>query len=97
MYVKEGLVRMHGKHSEDHRTRQVQFHDIITAGRNHRLEQEEEQEEKVEEGGGVGATETHLSESECLLSKEYWRLVRLLEPEAESRSLPPLVAESILS
>lgn len=96
MYVKEGLLRMHGKHSEDHRTRQVQFHDIITAGRNHRLEQEEEQEE-VEEGGGVRATETHLSESECLLSKEYWRLVRLLEPEPESRSLRPLVAESKLS
>lgn len=87
---------MHGKHSEDHRTRQVQFHDIITAGRIHRLEREQQQK-KVEKGGGVGATETHLSESECLLSKEYWRLVRLLEPEAESRSLRPLVAESKLS
>lgn len=40
---------------------------------------------------------THLSERECLLSREYWRLVSRLEPEAESRSLRPLVAESKLS
>ena len=50
-----------------------------------------------EEGGRGGGAETHLSERECLLSREYWRLVGRLEPEAESRSLRPLVAESKLS
>lgn len=51
-----------------------------------------------EDGGrGEGGAETHLSERECLLSREYWRLAGRLEPEAESRSLRPLVAESKLS
>lgn len=56
--------------------------------------------EGLEGGRGLGAgggAETHLSERECLLSREYWRLVGRLEPEAESRSLRPLVAESKLS
>jgi len=44
-----------------------------------------------------GGTETHLSDSECLLSREYCRLVRRLDPEPESISLRPLVAESKLS
>lgn len=44
-----------------------------------------------------GGTETHLSDSECLLSREYWRLVCRLDPEPESISLRPLVAESKLS
>lgn len=92
MHVKEEGCAHACKHSKDHRTRHVQIHDIITAAWNHRLEQQKE-----EQGGGKGATETHLSESERLLSKEYWRLVRLLDPEAESRSLRPLVAESKLS